>query len=134
MAVRFRHPGPKYNKNNMNNIVKDDYICLTTVWKHGFTHDLYCRGFELKSMLLTNESIPWINNTTYKKITQQEYEDYHSCSLEPVVTISKRMAAFISLPNRSTKTKRAPQNTVTTAKTAKNITKTKATRSKKTKC
>jgi len=134
MAVRFRHPGPKYNKNNMNDIVKDDYICLTTIWKHGFTHDLYCRGFELKSMLSTNESIPWINNTTYKKITKKEYEDYHSCKLEPVGTTLKKTKASISPPKHSTKSKAAPQNTATTAKIAETTTMTKATRSKKTKC
>ena len=53
---------------------RDNYYQIDVAWTGGFKHKIYCRGYNLKSMLNFQESIFWIDKFTYKEITEQQYK------------------------------------------------------------
>lgn len=56
-------------------INRDSYYNIHTKWKGGFEHTNPVRGYNLSSMLRFNESLFWIESTSYEEITQQQYEE-----------------------------------------------------------
>lgn len=54
---------------------RDSYFFITTKWKGGFTHTNPIRGYNLTSMLRFNESLFWVESTTYEEVTKEQYEE-----------------------------------------------------------
>lgn len=53
---------------------RDGYYLIDITWKTGFKHTVACRGYNLKSEITFNKSIFWIEDMSYREVTQEEYE------------------------------------------------------------
>lgn len=54
----------------------DAYYLMTVKWKHGLTHDILCRGFNLKSWIDFQKSINGVESYNYEEISRQQYDEY----------------------------------------------------------
>ena len=51
----------------------DGYYRIEVKWEGGFKHNIYCRGYQLKSMMNFQKTLNWIESAEYKEITQQQF-------------------------------------------------------------
>lgn len=51
----------------------DGYYRIEVKWVGGFKHNIYCRGYQLKSMMNFQKTIYWIESAEYKEITEQQF-------------------------------------------------------------
>lgn len=55
------------------NITRDSYLLITVTWKGGFTHEVACRGYGLKSQLNFMKTIEYIDTCVYRECTEEFY-------------------------------------------------------------
>jgi len=52
---------------------KDSYVVIKVNWKHGFKHNLYCRGFQIKSYENDLKNISWVKNFEIEEMTEEKW-------------------------------------------------------------
>ena len=57
-----------------NRVKSDAYFLLTIKWVGGFTHQVPCRGYSLKSQLDFTRSLTYVEEFTYAECDQAEYD------------------------------------------------------------
>lgn len=54
------------------------YYFITLKWKGGFTHNVPCRHYNLKSQLHFSESLNYVEKISYRQVTEDEYNEYYA--------------------------------------------------------
>jgi hypothetical protein len=55
-------------------VLRDDYYIIKVKWFGGFTHNVPCRGYNLKSLLRFHDSLDYADTYSYETTTKQQYE------------------------------------------------------------
>ncbi len=105
-------------------IERDDYIFIDVTWKGGFTHTVFCRGYNLKSQIKFNESLLYVESFTWRKVSKEDYEEKLWPSLQVADTPSENLTnSDKSQSKRGTSAKKVGSKQSTTQASAKTATK-----------
>jgi len=74
-------------KNNLqtSKVPIDSYYLMKVKWRGGFTHDVLCRGFNLKSWMNFQKSITYVESFSYEEISKEAYEKRYHVSVDEIV-------------------------------------------------
>ena len=73
------------NSTQTTKVPIDAYYLMKVKWKDGLTHDVLCRGFNLKSWIEFQKSIEYVESFSYEEITKAAYEKRYNVPIDETV-------------------------------------------------
>lgn len=78
------------NSTQTTKVPIDSYYLMKVKWKGGFTHDILCRGYNLKSWVDFQKSIEYVESFSYEEITKAAYEKRYHVSIDETVKNTRK--------------------------------------------